>query len=209
MILSWGLIPLNQLALGIVELRGDAPPTLIGVDGHSSSGKTSLAGRIAAALPESDVLHTDDLAWHQGVFAWDVLLLEQVLPVARSAEPLHYRPPAWRARGRPGEITLTGGLQYLVIEGVGASQASVRDELDVAIWVETDEPTRLGRDTVRVAAGEIDFEDYLSWMADENAYAVAQRPWQRADLLVYGGDSISHNPKTEVVVAQVPGARRG
>jgi hypothetical protein len=116
------------------------------------------------------------------------------------------RRPGGREDG-PGEITLTGGLQYLVIEGVGASQASVRDELDVAIWVETDEPTRLGRDTVRVAAGEIDFEHYLSWMADENAYAVAQRPWQRADLLVYGGDSISHNPKTEVVVAQVPGAR--
>jgi hypothetical protein len=177
------------------------------VDGHSSSGKTSLAGRIAAALPQSDVLHTDDLAWHQGVLAWDVLLLDDV-PVVRAAAPLHYRPLAWQSRARPGEIALAGGLQSLVIEGVGATQASVRGQLDAVIWVETDEPTRLARDSVRVAAGEIDFEGYLSWMADENAYVVTQRPWQHADLLVYCGDSIGHDPETEVVLAQVPASVR-
>jgi hypothetical protein len=92
----------------------------------------------------------------------------------------------------------------LLIEGVGATQASVRDELDVAIWVETDEPTRLARDAARVAAGEIDFEGYMSWMADENAYVITQQPWQHADLLVYGGDSVGHDRETEAVVAQVP-----
>jgi uridine kinase len=202
--LSWHVESLNDLALRVLELTGGARPAIIGVDGHSSSGKTSFAGRIATALPDSDVLHTDDLAWHQGVFAWDVLLLREVLPVVRAGTPLHYRPPAWRARGRLGEITLAGGLQCLVIEGVGASQSSVRDELDIAIWVETDEPTRLARDSVRVAAGEIDFDGYLSWMAEENAHVTRHRPWEHADLLVYGGDSIGHDPETEVVVAQVP-----
>jgi hypothetical protein len=163
-----------------------------------------LAAKLAVALPQSGVLHTDDLAWHQGVLSWDVLLLDHVLPVVRSAVPLHYRPLAWQTRGRPDEISLPGGLQHLVIEGVGASQASVRDELDLVIWVETDEPTRLARDAVRVAAGEIDYADYLSWMAEENAYVVSQRPWQRAHLLICGGDSIAHNPMTEVVVAEGP-----
>jgi hypothetical protein len=208
MILSWRVEPLTDLAGRIAELTGDRRPALIGVDGHSSSGKTSLAGRIAAALPKSDVLHTDDLAWHQGVLAWDVLLLDDVLPVVRSAAPLHYRPLAWQTRARPGEIALAGGLQSLVIEGVGATQTSVRDQLDAAIWVETDEPTRLARDSVRVAAGEIDFEGYLSWMVDENAYVISQRPWQHADLLVYGGDSVGHDPETEVVVAQVSASAR-
>jgi uridine kinase len=202
MILAWQVAPLMDLAARIAELTGDRRPALIGVDGHSSSGKTSLAGRIAAALPESDVLHTDDLAWHQGVFAWDVLLLGEVLPAVRSGKPVHYRPPAWQARARPGEITLASDLRFLVIEGVGATQASVRDVLDAAIWVETDEPTRLARDTVRVAAGEIDLDGYLSWMADENGYVINQRPWQHADLLVYGGDSIGHHPETEVVLAR-------
>ena len=204
MIVSWRIQPLTDLAARIVELAGDRQPAVIGVDGHSSSGKTSLADRIAATLPESDVLHTDDLAWHQGVFAWDGLLLDDVLPVVRSGKPVQYRPPAWQARARPGEITVAGGLQSLVIEGVGATQASVRDELDVAIWVETDEPTRLARDAARVAAGEIDFEGYMSWMADESAYVITQQPWQHADLLVYGGDSVGHDRETEAVVAQVP-----
>jgi hypothetical protein len=204
MILSWRAVPLDHLALQIVELTPDARPAVIGVDGHSSSGKTSLAGKLAALLPQSGVLHTDELAWHQGVLTWDELLLDNVLPVVRSAGPVHYRPPAWQARGRQDEISLPGGMQYLVIEGVGASQASIRGELDLTIWVETDEPTRLARDTVRVAAGEIDYADYLSWMAEENAYVVSQQPWQRADLLVYGGDSIAQDPTTEVVLTQGP-----
>jgi uridine kinase len=204
MILSWRIQALPDLAARIVELAGDRRQTLVGVDGHSSSGKTSLAQRIAATLPESDVLHTDDLAWHQGVFTWDLLLLNDVLPAVRSGRPMRYRPPAWQARARPGEITLAGGLQSLVVEGIGATQASVRDQLDVAIWVETDEPTRLARDAVRVAAGEIDFDGYVSWMAEENAYVITQRPWHHADLLIYGGDSIPHDLETEVVVAQVP-----
>jgi uridine kinase len=204
MIVSWRIQALIDLAARIVELAGDRRPAVIGVDGHSSSGKTSLADRIAATLPESDVLHTDDLAWHQGVSTWDVLLLDDVLPVVRSGDPVHYRPPAWQARARPGEITVAGGLRSLLIEGVGATQASVRDKLDVAIWVETDEPTRLARDAVRVAAGEIDLEGYLSWMADENAYVITQRPWLHADLLVYGGDSIPQDRETEVAVAQAP-----
>ena len=107
----------------------------------------------AAALPAAAVLHTDDLAWHHGVFAWDELLLDAVLPVVRAGEPLDYRPPAWQARSRPGSITLPGGLAFLVIEGVGASQASVRAAYDVVIWVETDEPTRLARDLPRLPPG--------------------------------------------------------
>ena len=127
-------------------MPADRRPAIVAVNGHSSSGKTTLAGRLAAALPAAAVLHTDDLAWHQGVFAWDELLLDDVLPVVRAGEPLDYRPPAWEARSRPGSITLPGGLAFLIVEGVGASQASVRAAYDVVIWVETDEPTRLARD---------------------------------------------------------------
>ena len=36
--------------------------------------------------------------------------------------------------------------------------------------------------------------DYASWMAEENAYTTRERPWEHADLLVYGGDSIPHRP---------------
>ena len=170
------------------------------VNGHSSSGKTTLARRLGAALPAAAVLHTDDLAWHHGVFGWDALLRDDVLPVVRAGRAAGLPAAAVGARGRDGLVTLPGGLAFLIVEGVGASQASVRDGYDLVIWVETEEPTRSARDTVRLAAGEMSAGSFESWMAEENAYTTRERPWEHADLLVYGGESIPYDPEAEVVL---------
>jgi hypothetical protein len=199
---GWQTTGIEELARLIIGGAGSARPAVVAVNGHSSSGKTALARRLAAALPGASVLHTDDLAWHHGVFAWDELFLDAVLPVVRAGDPLDYRPPAWEARSRPGSITLPGGLAFLIVEGVGASQASVRAAYDMIIWVETDEPTRLGRDLPRLDAGGISRPDYHSWMAEENAYVTRERPWEQADLIVNGGDTIPHDPDAEVVLAR-------
>ena len=197
---DWRVRPLDDLVHQI-RLRATARPAIIAVNGHSASGKTTLAHRLAAALGSADVLHTDDIAWHQGVFAWDALLINDVLPVVRSGRRLRYRPPAWEQRQREGAVELAGGLNFLIIEGVGASQPSVRDELDVIIWVETDEPTRAARDAMRIAAGDTTPSGYLRWMAEENAYVAEHQPWLEADFLIEGGDSIDHDRNTEVVLA--------
>ncbi len=175
---------------------------MVAVNGHSSSGKTTLAGRLVDILPAAAVLHTDDLARDEGLLAWDVPLREEVLPVVRAGEPLDLPPPRWwQARGLTGSVTLPGSLSYLVVEGVGASQASVRDMYDLVIWVETEELTRLARDASRLAAGEMPSPGaYAGWMAEENAYTTAERPWEHADLLVYGGESIPYDRATEVVL---------
>lgn len=199
--LSWSVRSLGDLGQRIGAATGAHRPAVVAVDRHSSSGKTTLARRLVDALPAADVLHTDDLAWHQGVFAWDELLVHDVLPVVGTGRPLAYRPPAWSARDRGGAIELAGDLDFLVIEGVGASQPSVRGALDFTIWVETDEPTRLARDAARTAAGEASPSGYRRWMAEENAYVVEHRPWFAADLLVYGGDSIAHDRVAEVVLS--------
>lgn len=198
--LDWRVRPLDDLVQRI-RVRATTSPAIVAVNGHSSSGKTTLARRLAAALETCDVLHTDDIAWHQGVFAWDVLLINDVLPVVRSGQPLCYRPPAWDQRRRAGAVELAGGLDFLIIEGVGASQPSVRGELDVVIWVETDEPTRSARNATRIAAGEDSPSGYLRWMVEENAYVVERQPWLDADFLVNGGDSIDHDRDTAVVLA--------
>ena len=190
---------LDAFADRIRALAGEAQPALVALNGHSSSGKTTLAGLLVARLPRAAVLHTDDLAWNQGVFTWDRLLLSDVLPVVRAGRPLNYRPPAWQERQRPGSIQLPGDLDYLVVEGVGASQASVASALHVVVWVETDEPTRLARDLVRVSAGEMSSGGYTDWMAEENAYTTAQRPWERADLVVHGGHLVHHDPASQAV----------
>jgi hypothetical protein len=201
-ILNWLPMPLQSLADRIEHLAGAVRPAVIGLNGHSSSDKTTLGRQLAATLAGCAVLHTDDLAWHHGVFSWDRLLIDDVLPVVRSGRALSYRPPAWRVRGREGAIELPPDLQYLILEGVGATQGSVRAELAVAIWVETNEPTRLARDAERVAAGEISAASYAGWMAEENAYVTDQRPWDDADLVINGGDTMHGDRQDEVLIAE-------
>ena len=124
------------------------------------------------------------------MFSWDELLINDVLPALRTRRAVHYRPPAWVARGREGAITIDNDRDFVIIEGVGASQESVRRELDVIIWVETPQSIRESRDAARVAAGEISATSYANWMAEEKAYTAAERPWEHADLIVDGNASL-------------------
>lgn len=197
----WSVVGLDALAAAVLEGLGPARPAVVAVNGHSSSGKSTLAPRLAAALPGAAVLHTDDLAWNHGVFAWDALLRDHVLPDVRAGRPVSYRPPGWVRLGREGSVELPGDLQVLLVEGVGASQPSVADLLGLVVWVETDEPTRLARDVVRVFEnGEMSADSYASWMAEENAYVTAARPWEQATFVV-NGSGLPEHADDQVVVA--------
>src|SRR5690349_12329173 len=74
-------------------------PSIVAIDGRSSSGKTTLAARIAAAVPDSRVVHTDDIAWHHAVLDWAGLLADGVLRPFRSGRTVSYRPPQWDRHG--------------------------------------------------------------------------------------------------------------
>lgn len=112
-------------------------PVLVAVNGPSSSGKTTFAARLTALLPRPAVVHTDDLAWHQGVLDWDSLLVTGIVQPVRAGRAVCYRPPAWDARWRPGAIEVPAGISHLVVEGVGVGRASLHDEFDLRIWVDT------------------------------------------------------------------------
>ncbi len=74
------------------------PVRLIGVDGHAGSGKSTFAGRLAAALGGAPVLHLDDVASHDALFDWTGRLLTQVIEPLRRGDTAHYTPYDWRAR---------------------------------------------------------------------------------------------------------------
>ena len=169
-----------------LPVRPAGRPLLVAVNGPSSSGKSSLTARLAAALPGSAVMHTDDLAWHHGVLSWDGLLVDGVLTPVRAGRAVAFRPPAWDARDRPGAVEVPAGIDYLLVEGVGVGRASLHDAFDVHLWVETPREIRLARDAVRVAAGEMEPADYTAWMAEEDAHFASDRPWERADVVVEG-----------------------
>ena len=211
--------PVAQVAGRLVELaegrRAGSPRTgalVVAVDGRSAGGKSTAAGRLAAATPGAVVLHTDDIAWHHGFFDWDGLLVDGVLDPAARGEAVSFRPPAWVERGREGAVEVPAGTTAIFVEGVGSSRASLAAWLDASVWVQSDEAQAyrrgierdivLGRDRAEAVA----FWD--EWMAHEGPFLAADRPWERADVVLY---STPEPPVPDGVVAvsrarAVPGA---
>ena len=198
MTFHWRVAPFTELRDFVAALP--RRPSIVAVDGRGSSGKTTLAARLAAAVPGAQVVHTDDIAWYHAVLDWADLLAEGVLRPARAGRVVRYRPPQWVARNRPGHIEVSAGTPLLLVEGVGSGRGSLAEWYDAVIWVESPPALTEPRNQIRVAAGEISPEDHRAWMAEENPFVARERTWERADRVVDGSGRIPHDPLTEVVL---------
>ena len=96
-----------------------------------------------------------------------------------------YRPPPWDTRSRDGAITVSSAAPLLVVEGVGAGRKAFAPFLDALIWVQTDRVVATHRGLER-DGGDAAFWD--EWEARERPFLAADRPWERADLVVSGQD---------------------
>lgn len=96
------------------------PVRVVAVDGGAAAGKSTLAARLAAALPGSALLHLDDMldGW-AGQFGYRERLHGQVLGRLAAGRPGSYRRYDWQA-GRFGGAVTVAVPEYLVIEGVSA-----------------------------------------------------------------------------------------
>jgi hypothetical protein len=185
------------------DVRRTAPstrPCFISIDGRSSNGKTTLAVRLAALVPGSAVVHTDDVAWWHSRFGWDDLLVDGIIEPLRAGHDVWYRPPAWDARGRSGAITISSRAPVVIIEGVGSGRRSLRDRLDAVIWVQSDLDVSNQRNAARVAAGELDRDGYDGWMAEEVPFQTEERTWEYANVIVSGTPTADHDQATQAVV---------
>jgi hypothetical protein len=207
----WRTAPLSEL-VELVLGPGGAPqgrPRVVAVDGRGAGGKTTLARRLAGAVPPAAVVHTDDVAWHHSFFDWADLLADGILAPARRGEAVHYRPPGWEARGRPGAIELPAGLDLLVVEGVGAGRRELASVVDAVVWVQSDPDEAKRRGIVRdVAEGHKEDEATATafwdeWMAEELPFLADQRPWERACVVVAGTPPVPLGPD-EVLLAPPP-----
>lgn len=213
----WSPVPVGEVARDLVALArtGRAGTThtgalVVAVDGRSAGGKSTVAGRLAEAIGDATVVHTDDVAWHHGFFDWDGLLVDGVLAPLSQGEAVSFRPPAWVERGRAGEIELPAGVGVVVVEGVGASRRSLAPWLDAAVWVQSDEDEAYRRGIERdIGLGRgreeaVAFWD--EWMVHEVPFLAADRPWERADLVVCGTPS---EPVDGLLVSRARATRGG
>lgn len=207
----WRAEPLTGVAAVVMRLgqaKGAGPhPVVLAIDGRSSNGKTTLAGRLRDAVPGAVVVHTDDIAWRHSRFGWADLLIDGVLVPARAGRPVTYRPPRWDEHQRDGAIQIPAGCPLLIVEGVGAARRESAYLTDVAIWVQSDERETERRNLARVGppGDSPTVQHYRDWMAEEVPFLAGQRPWERADVIACGSPEISFDPATELVIAGRPG----
>ncbi|HEY8302132.1 MAG TPA: hypothetical protein VIG48_09545 [Jatrophihabitans sp.] len=156
----------------------------IGIDGHGGAGKSSLAARIAAALPGAVVVHADDFA-APSVPEWDFARFNaQVVQPLLAARPAHYQRWDWRTDTGAEWHDIPVGVA-VIVEGVSSTRREVAAPWDLTVWVDTSEDVRLAR------ALDRDGPDLMAtwrevWIPSENAYVARERPQERVDLVVSG-----------------------
>lgn len=156
----------------------------IGVDGFGGAGKTTFAGRLAAAVPGSCVVHVDDFSG-PGVPEWDwPRFVEQVRDPLLAGRPARYQCWNW-TRDEPGEWRAVPAAVPVIAEGVSSTRAELGIAWDVQIWVDAPRDVRLRR--ARERDGSALLHRWLEdWMPSEERYAAREQPELRADLVVSG-----------------------
>ncbi|MFJ3719312.1 uridine kinase [Streptomyces sp. NPDC090057] len=173
---------MHDLAARLRELPPSLGPVrLIAVDGHAGSGKSTFAGRLAAALGGAPVLHLDDIASHDRLFDWTERLTDQVIGPLGRGESARYTPYDWHTRvfGPPRPLP---PAPVVVIEGVGAGRRALRPHLARLLWMELPREESWARGRQR--DGEAQREFWSGWVEAEHAHFAADPTRPHADLLV-------------------------
>ncbi|MDQ0797566.1 uridine kinase [Streptomyces sp. B1I3] len=157
------------------------PVRIVAVDGHAGSGKTTFAGRLASELGDAPVLHLDDLATHEELFAWTDRLRAQVLDPLARGEAARYAPYDWSAR-RFGAARVVEPAPVMLIEGVGAGRAAVRPYLAGLLWLEGDSEWSWQRGRRRDGPALSEFWD--GWTVAERRHFADDPSYPFADALI-------------------------
>ena len=187
----WEPVALTGLATRIVA-GGATPrrgPLIVGIDGRSASGKSTLTGLLAATL-DAAVIHADDVCWNEPLFEWEDLLRDVLLRLREGG--LDFVPPAWTRHGRAGSISVPAGAAAVFVEGVGATHRAVADLIDVRIWVQSDDDVAerrgLTRDITDGTNGDAAESErfWFEWIDAERRFLAVDSPWERAHWVVAG-----------------------
>jgi chloramphenicol 3-O-phosphotransferase len=159
---------------------------LVCVDGPAGSGKTTLADALGVEL-DAQVVHLDDL--YQG---WGGLpsmlprLRHWVLDPLVAGRPGRYRRWDWDADAW-AEWHDVPVADALVVEGVGAAQAGVRELAVLTAWVEAPWELRLRRGVARDGGGMR--PEWERWQAAEAAHFAADGTAAAADVVIDGAST--------------------
>ncbi len=159
---------------------------VIAIDGPAGSGKTTLAALLAAEIPGSAVLNTDQLypGWG-GLENGAQRLVSEVLGPISSGAAATFTVWDWQQQCE-GELTTVPASATLIIDGAGSGSKAAEPFLSFLIWVDAERSTResraIGRD------GEMFAPHWESWAEQERALFEREQTRERADLIIITND---------------------
>ena len=165
------------------RLRGRTGTRWVGVDGFAAAGKSTLARRIAAALPGARIISVDDFG-RAGLRGWDrALFVSSVLEPLLAGRPARYRRWDLLADAGLDWVAVPPGVP-VVVEGVSATDDRVPVPWDVTLWVDAPTAERERRIRARANYPALAERWRTDWWPNEQAYAAAQQPETRVDAVV-------------------------
>ncbi len=199
----WEVVAIRELVDRLHGAAGSAAgrPRIVAIDGRGGAGKSTLVQQLAAAVPKSAVVHTDDVAWHHAYFDWAGVLAKHVLQPLRRGEAVDFRPPPWVARGRPGSIAVPAGMQTVWVEGTGVVRRELADLLDASVWVQVDRAEAERRLLERDGDAPEQQQHVEAWLLEEHPFLMRERPWEHATLVLAGSPVVGQLPRTHVAIA--------
>jgi uridine kinase len=158
---------------------------LVTVDGPAGSGKTTLAGRLAAALGDAAALvHFDELyAGWTLTGALGRLQAGVLRPLAEGRAGAHHRYD-WAGRRFVEPAVPVPVREVLLVEGCGSSPRTLDPWTTLRIWVEAPRDLRLARGLARDGA-ELETE-WRRWQRTEAAEFTREGTRDRAHVRLDG-----------------------
>ncbi|MFG1927777.1 hypothetical protein [Cryptosporangium sp. NPDC048952] len=130
------------------------------------------------------IVHTDDVAWNQAYFDWGGILLENVVRPICEQKAVNFRPDAWRAHDRAGEISVPAGTSAVWVEGTGVIREELAPWLDASIYLQGDLDEQERLLVARDGDSPEQLEHVRRWLEEELPFMLRERPWARATLVV-------------------------
>jgi len=167
----------------------NARPILIAIDGPAGSGKTSLANQLASNLKSAKTIHMDDLynGWEDALTATLTQHLEEwVLDPLTQHQSVKYQKFDWTI-GEYGPTVEVSDVELLILEGVGAAQARIRQQADLTIWIEVGAQIGLARVLKRDGAQILPY--MLKWQERESAHFIKDQTKENCQIFIDGSNS--------------------
>jgi uridine kinase len=161
---------------------------LVCVDGPAGSGKTTFAGRLAAALgPGTGLVHMDDLYAGWTLTGAAARLAAGVLRPLAEGRPGAYHRYDWGARRFAAQPVPVPVPEVLLVEGCGSSPAHLDAWTTLRVWVEAPAELRLARGLARDGAEHE--ADWRAWQRAEALWFAADGTRARADIVIHGTET--------------------